>query len=198
MTILLAGLALAGCGPDRPPADTAPPTVTTTGGGGTTTATGGSGPTTAPDGGPAPTSRASEGRCDARTLSGVVEMQDSGAGNRYARLVVTNTGDRPCTLQGYAGMELRGKDRSPLATNVERADNPGPQFVRLAPGGRAAANLRWGVVPGAGEPEDRPCQPEPAEIAVIPPDETQPFTVTWSYGPVCQHGRISTSAFFPL
>ncbi|WP_159447818.1 DUF4232 domain-containing protein [Streptoalloteichus hindustanus] len=131
-------------------------------------------------------------------LNGVVEMQDSAAGNRYARLVVTNTSDRPCTLQGYVGMQLLGNGRAPLPTSVDRSDNPGPQLFRLAPGTRAAANLRWGVVPGAGEPVDRPCQPEPTALAVIPPDETETFSVPWSFGPVCQSGRITVSAFFPV
>ncbi|GGM80222.1 hypothetical protein GCM10012275_58520 [Longimycelium tulufanense] len=138
-------------------------------------------------------------RCTAEMLQGRIELQDQGAGQRYGQLVVTNVSDRACQLYGYAGLELVSSARGErLPTNVERVDEPGPSLVRLAPGERAAMSLHWGVVPGSGEPYDRPCQPEADVLSVIPPDETEPFRVPWSFGVVCQQGRIEAGAFHGL
>ncbi|SFO99388.1 Protein of unknown function [Amycolatopsis arida] len=136
-------------------------------------------------------------RCLADQLSGEVRVEGAAAGTRYGTLVVTNIGAEPCTLYGYGGLELVGPDRRSLPTDLQRVD-PGPQEVRLAPGERAGKDLRWGVVPGEGEPATEPCQPKPDHVDVIPPDGTEQFSVPWPAGPVCQHGQIEGSAYHPL
>ncbi len=134
-------------------------------------------------------------RCNASTLKGAVEPTDAGAGNRYGKLVLTNTGSAPCTLSGYSGFQLQN-GAGAVPTKLERKADPGPKPVSLTPGGKAAANLHWGVVPAGGEPVDGPCQPEPSKAAAIPPDETAPVNVPWTLGPVCSGGRIEISAFY--
>ncbi|MFI9814066.1 DUF4232 domain-containing protein [Saccharothrix variisporea] len=136
------------------------------------------------------------GRCTAATLSGKVEPTDAGAGNRYGKFVVTNTGQVPCTLNGYSGFQLQDANGQPVPTDLQRTPNPGPAPVPLAPGASAAANLHWNVVPSGDEPVDQPCQPEASGAAAIPPDETQPMTVAWGLGPVCGGGKIEISAFY--
>src|SRR5215216_5981282 len=135
--------------------------------------TGGAGPNSS---GASP---AGPARCSASVLRGAVQPKDSAAGNRYAELVVTNTGSAPCTLYGYGGLQLVSADGKPLPTTALRDEPPKPALVAVAPGGHAAKLLHWGVVPTGDEPADRPCQPTPAKLSVIPPDETQPFTVAW-------------------
>lgn len=188
---LTLGLALVGC-TASPPAGTLTPTS------GTTTSV----PPTSQNP-PKPTSPTTEqpsasasNRCTAATLAGTVQPSDSAAGNRYAKLVVTNTGTTPCTLYGYGGLQLIAADGSPLPTSTSRDEAPGPSLVTLAPGATAAKNLHWGVVPTGGEPVDTHCQPEPQAVRVIPPDETEPFTVAWSFGPVCAAGTFHDSAYY--
>ena len=136
------------------------------------------------------------GRCTAAVLTGTVQGGNPAAGNRYAKLVVTNTGSAPCTLYGYGGFQLVGGDGTKLPTSTRRDEPPAPSLVVLAPGTTAAKNLHWGVVPTGNEPVDRPCQPEPRTAQIIPPDETQPFTVAWPFGPVCAAGTFHDSAYY--
>ncbi|GAA3365417.1 MULTISPECIES: DUF4232 domain-containing protein [Saccharopolyspora] len=134
-------------------------------------------------------------RCHTSQLSGAVGHGDSGAGQRYAELTLTNTSGEACTLYGYGGMQLLGADGQQLPTQLERTPNPGPQVVRLAPGESASSTLHWTAVPHEGESEQGPCQPEPARALVTPPDEEDPLTVRWDLGSVCGFGSIDNSAY---
>ncbi|GLY51912.1 DUF4232 domain-containing protein [Lentzea sp. NBRC 102530] len=134
-------------------------------------------------------------RCDSTVLKGEITPTDAGAGNRYGKFVVTNSSTMPCTLSGYSGFQLENASGA-VPTKLERKADPGPVQMTLAPGGKASANLHWGVVPSGNEPVEGPCQPEPSKAAAIPPDETAPLTVPWTLGPVCSGGRIEISAFY--
>jgi hypothetical protein len=146
----------------------------------------------------APVAAPSVRRCDASVLKGSVEPGDATAGARYGKFIVTNTGTAPCTLNGYSGFELQNSAGVALPTKLERKPEPGPAAVSLAPGARAAENMRWGVVPLGNEPAVGPCEPAPAQAAAIPPDETAALVVQWSLGPVCAGGRIEISAFYAV
>lgn len=153
--------------------------------------------------GPAPRQVSTDRRpfsrwCTARVLTGVVEPPQAGAGQRYSRLVVTNTGRRSCVLFGYSRLRLQEANGTPLPTRVNRTRNPGPTVVVLRPGERAAANLHWGVIPGTGEPTTGPCEPDPAWLWVWPPFRFRPFAASWTFGPVCQHGLIDLSAYYRI
>ncbi|MFC4854207.1 DUF4232 domain-containing protein [Actinophytocola glycyrrhizae] len=140
---------------------------------------------------------AQENRCTAGMLTGLVEPQNASAGNRYAVLVVRNKSQRLCTLWGYGGLDLLDAGKEVLPTQAERTLGPVPTLVRLRPGAAAGKILHWGVVATGDEPTDGPCQPAASSINVIPPDETAPFEVDFEFGPVCDQGRIETSAYFP-
>lgn len=213
-----AGLVLTGCScessagqavPSAGQSATSSPDETPNGGPSATAApTGTTGPTAELPGqppGPSPGQQPSEappgqlpgtGRCTAAVLTGTVQGGNPAAGNRYAKLVVTNTGSAPCTLYGYGGFQLVAGDGTKLPTSTRRDEPPEPSLVVLAPGTTAAKNLHWGVVPTGSEPVDQPCQPEPRTAQVIPPDETQPFTVDWPFGPVCAAGTFHDSAYY--
>ncbi|MBP2474948.1 hypothetical protein JOF53_003820 [Crossiella equi] len=134
-------------------------------------------------------------RCAATQLRGELKPGEPGAGQRYATLLVTNTGKANCTLYGYGGLALLDASGNAIRTQLERSANPGPKLVTLRPGAKAAKELHWGAVPGEGEPTNGQCEPSPAKISVIPPDERTPFEVQWALGPVCQQGRIQGSAY---
>lgn len=135
------------------------------------------------------------GRCHTSMLTGSLRAGHPGAGQRYAELVLRNDSNRSCTVYGYPGLLLVDSSGRSLPTEVNRAPQTGPESVRLATGESATATLHWGVVPTGDEPVDGPCRPEPTRLEVIPPDETDPLTVSWPFGPVCGGGSIDTTAF---
>ena len=131
-------------------------------------------------------------RCNVNTLGAKLANLDAGAGQRYAQFVVTNTSASTCTLYGHGGFALVG-----APTNLTWTANPGPSLVTLAPGKQAAMTLHWTVVP-ADDETAQPCEPIATAAISIPPDETLPLHTNWSYGPACQHGQLSASAYYAL
>lgn len=184
---------LAGCGTKQdaaggdPSVTSQPPVTATT----TTTST----PPSLTGGETSPPNQ--DNRCTAESLSGAIEPQDAGAGNRYATLTVTNKSGQVCSLWGYGGLELLDLAKAEVPTQAERNLDPAPNLVTLQPGASAAKNLRWGVIATGDEPTDGPCQPPATAVRVIPPDETEPFEVDFDFGSVCAGGRIQTSAYYP-
>jgi hypothetical protein len=144
-----------------------------------------SSPTTAPAG--SPTVRTD--RCHTSELTGSLTAPDAGAGQRYATLVLRNTGGRTCTVHGFGGLGLAGSDGRALPTHQVRSGGPAAT-VTLAPGGSVRSALHWSSMNGPGDPSSGPCQPTPAALRVIPPDETDSLSVGWTLGPVCSAGTI--------
>jgi hypothetical protein len=138
---------------------------------------------------PAGTSAARTDRCHTSELTGSLAPDGAAAGQRYATLVLRNTGGRSCTVHGFGGLGLAGADGRALPTNQVRSGGPAAT-VLLAPGGAVRSQLHWSTVNGPGEPSSGPCQPTPATVRVIPPDETDALSVPWNLGPVCSAGTI--------
>ncbi len=134
-------------------------------------------------------------RCHTADLAARLRALDSAAGQRYVAVVLTNRSTRTCVVYGYGGVQLLDAARRPLPTNQVRDRLVPPRLVRLGPGASAYSRLHWGVVPTGTESQTGPCEPTPAHLLVTPPDETQPITVAWSYGPACQQGRIDQTAY---
>jgi hypothetical protein len=205
--------------------DTAPPPASTTqrptSGPGTPTASGPSGPSAAatspsavpdesgsgqpdaPSEGDRSTPTGSSlaiGRCHTAGLS-VTMTEDSGAaasGRSGGWLTLANISGGRCRVYGYPGLQLVNADGAAIPTTVRRAvttrGGP-PVLVTLAPGGKAYAWLTWDAQPDVDEPQQGVCQPLPAKIKVIPPDETTQVSADWSSDPVCRHGAFSVDAF---
>lgn len=141
--------------------------------------------TTAPAGSTVPRTD----RCHTSELTGSLVAQSSGAGQRYATLVLRNSGGRTCTVHGYGGLGLAGSDGRALPTTQVRTGGPATTAT-LAPGVSVSSALHWSAVPGPGEASSGSCQPDPATLRVIPPDETDAVSVPWPLGPVCSAGTI--------
>jgi hypothetical protein len=135
------------------------------------------------------------GRCHTGDLAARLVAGNSAAGQRYATLELTNRGGSPCTVFGFGGLGLVAPGGTPLPTRQVRVRDPAPATVVLGPGHSAGADMHWSVVPGPGEPQSGNCQPVPAALRVIPPDETEALSVPWSEGPVCQGGTIEQTAY---
>ncbi len=134
-------------------------------------------------------------RCHTSMLSGTLQPGAPGAGQRYADLMLRNDSGETCALYGYGGLQLVDAEGRPLPTDLTRNANPGPTLIELAPGDAAAATLHWSVVPHGEEPVTGPCGPTPAGVEVIPPDETDPLSVEWPFGPVCGQGSVDGTAY---
>jgi hypothetical protein len=127
-------------------------------------------------------------------LSASVTTLDSGAGQRYAAVVLENTSERACTVTGYPGLQLITTSGD-IPTRVKRLAKPTPTNVRLAPGESASSTIRWAVIASGNEPTSGPCQPEASSLLVTPPDATRSLSTAWTGGPVCAKGRFGTKAF---
>ncbi|WP_166533242.1 DUF4232 domain-containing protein [Blastococcus xanthinilyticus] len=134
-------------------------------------------------------------RCRSGGLVGRLATEDSSAGHRHARIELRNISGGTCQVHGYGGLQLVDQYGQDLPTEQVRVPSPPPETVSVAPGGTVTAQLTWAAIPGEGDEETGPCQPTPATLSVIPPDETQPLAVQWELGPVCQGGRIEQQAY---
>jgi Domain of unknown function (DUF4232) len=141
------------------------------------------------------TTPAGPDRCHTADLAARVRQLDSAAGQRYAALTLTNRSTRTCRIYGYGGVQLLDAARRPVPTTQVRDRTAAPHLVTLAPGASAFSRLHWGVVVSTGDRQTGTCEPTPAYLQVIPPDETQPIIVGWTFGPVCQRGRIEQTAY---
>ncbi|HEV7210771.1 MAG TPA: DUF4232 domain-containing protein [Blastococcus sp.] len=207
LAVVLAGPALAGCsfhgsvsaaqsstpattGRSATTAGTTAATTGSTGPAGSTSSTSGSRSTATAGGGPGTVDR-----CHTSELTGSLVPGSPGAGQRYATLVLRDTGGQRCTIHGYGGLGLVGADGHALPTTQVRAPSPAPATVLLAPGGTVSSQLHWSVVPGPGDSQSSACQPTPTTLRVIPPDETDALSVRWDQGPVCSKGTIEQRAY---
>lgn len=195
--IAVGGVALAllgaGCGGENAgttaPAASGPATTST----GTPTGA----PATTPGSDRGPISAAAQPLCRAAELSARLSQVEPAAGNRYAELLLTNTGHASCRTYGYVGLQLHDRAGRPLPTRVDREPEPGPVSLVLAPGRSAWTRLHWGAVPGQAESQTGPCEPEPASLVVTPPDDTAHLRVPWTFGPVCEHGQMWVTPLLP-
>jgi hypothetical protein len=158
----------------------------------TSGATGSSAPSTA---GGTQSPPAGIDRCHTGELAGSLVPGSPGAGQRYATLVLTNTGDDPCTIHGFGGVGLVDGAGHALPTRQVRRTEPPATTVTLQPGDTASAQLHWGAVAGDGDASSGDCQPTPAALQVIPPDETDALSIPWTQGPVCEGGTIEQTAY---
>jgi uncharacterized protein DUF4232 len=135
------------------------------------------------------------GRCHTSELTGSLVPGSPAAGQRYATLVLQNTGGRTCTVLGYGGIGLADGSGGALPTNQLRVSSPAAALVTLRPQASVRSALHWSAVAGPGDATTGDCQPVAAVLRVIPPDETDALSVAWNGGPVCSRGTIDQQAY---
>ena len=208
MAIGLAGLT-AGCG--SPAHDDALPVLTPTGGAATPSITSPSPaaslpaslpaaplPASAPVSLPATATqagRAPDGpvaRCSGKELAADLQPPAAAGDRRSAALSLRNTGSKPCSLSGFPDLQLLGHADDPISTLVVHTGPAGS--VRLAPGATAWAALIWTTKAAADEPAGG-CEPAAGRLAVFAPSDENQLDVTYSAGPICEHGRVEAGAF---
>lgn len=129
-------------------------------------------------------------KCDAEHVRPRIESSDSAAGSRYAWLVLTNRSKTTCTVYGYGGMQLFDDDGGKVPTKLVRDRGSSPVTLSVRPGGSVRSLLKWSAVPHEGDKQGGSCQPQASVARVTPPDETHNLGTKWSFGPVCDSGRI--------
>ncbi len=136
--------------------------------------------------------------CQASQLAAHITDPDSGAGQRYSKLIYTNNSPKDCTMFGFPGLQLTGMGGSNIPTNVVRTNNKPKILVTLqAGGGQAYTTLHWGVIPGQGEPQNGDCEPNPENVKLTSPNATGSLTQPWTFGSVCEQGSIDVDAMAP-
>jgi hypothetical protein len=136
--------------------------------------------------------------CQVSQLAANLGQPDAGAGQRYSKLVFTNNSNKDCTMFGFPGLQLVGMGNVTIPTNVVRNDNKPKVLVTLqAGGGQAYTTLHWGVMPGPGEPQNGPCEPEPQQVQLTSPNAFGSLTQPWTFGPVCEQGTIDVDPMAP-
>ncbi|CAM5326279.1 DUF4232 domain-containing protein [Streptomyces canarius] len=127
------------------------------------------------------------GWADTSSLSVCVHGLDSGAGQRYATVVLMIKTHKTVRTQGYAGLQLlnsRGRD---VPTQVVR-DRGRAELITLKPVQSAYTRLHWADVPAAGGPTK--AEKHPTRLEVTPPDSLHHLDTPWKLGDVLQKGRI--------
>jgi hypothetical protein len=105
--------------------------------------------------------------CRAGELKLDVGPDFGAAGTEHQYFSLTNTASRSCTLNGYPGVTFVASDGRVVADNFERASDPPPSAVAVAPGNTASFQVNYG---GGGVG----CQREVSwtTVRVIPPNDT--------------------------
>ncbi|MGO4248059.1 DUF4232 domain-containing protein [Paenarthrobacter sp. RAF54_2] len=162
-------LLLAACGPSPSPAgsSSAPPTSSSAS---PTSASPSASNSPSPSGTATSAAPAAEGQCKAGSLTAATDSTGGGAaGSIYEKLVLTNSGTTPCTLEGFAGVSLTADaNGAPIGEPATRETTTPVTKIELAPGKSAWAELRYTQAGNYGD-----CTKVPAAgYRIYPPNDT--------------------------
>ena len=178
--VMVLGVLAAGCGGDDSSESTTTTSSTTTSS--TTTTTSAPAP-------PAPTTTtepAINPICLVSQLNAQLNELSPGAGQRYASVTFNNSGQKPCQMLGFPGLQLAGNN---APTKVVRSNKP-KVLITVPVGGSAYTIIHWTAIPSGNEPQNGPCEPTATQIKLTPPNETNSLTQPWTFGPVCGGGEL--------
>ena len=155
-------LLLAGCGQSGPGAGTAPASAGPAGSASpsssapapeTESATETESAAASPEATNSADAGADDGSCSAGQLAAAIETEPGGgaAGSVYRTLVLTNTGDKSCTLAGYPGVSYVDAKGKQVGAPADRDPDAQKATVTLKPGGTATAQLRQTNAQNYGE-----------------------------------------------
>lgn len=133
----------------------------------------------------APTTTTASSRCTVAHLSATLGETQSGAGQRYTALVLTNTGSSTCELRGFPGVSLLDGAGTQIGQPAGREGAEGATVV-LAPNASASSALHT-----SAEGMGPSCEPTSAKIRVYPPDSTEALVFAAAYT-ACGGFQVST------
>jgi hypothetical protein len=116
-------------------------------------------------------------RCGNSDIQVSEQGEGAAAGHVSLLLVFTDIGRQPCVLQDYPGASLLDQDGNSLDAVRTLSGYSGgavglssPPQVVLKPNGTASAVLEWSDVPTGSGPNGGCAMPDPASLAVTPPN----------------------------
>lgn len=113
-----------------------------------------------------PPSTVSSTHCRTENLRGSLGESESGAGQRYTALVLTNVGSTTCDLRGFPGVSLLDASGTQIGAPAGREGTAGSS-VSIPAGGTASATLHTSTAGTGGS-----CTGPSAKLRVYPPDNT--------------------------
>lgn len=123
------------------------------------------------------TSAPSTGRCETDNLSLEPLPAGAAAGTHFVALVVTNTGDEPCIIQGYPGVSLLDSSGKQIGPAAERNPAFPSTPVTLQPGEKANATIG---LPAWQNFDANVCPQESVSIQVYAPDNLDSLVVPFT------------------
>lgn len=123
--------------------------------------------------------------CATANLSASLGETQSGAGQRYTALILTNTGPTACELRGFPGVSLLDPSGTMIGEPASREGTEGGT-VNLGPGGSASSALHT-TAEGMGPA----CTSTSTKMRVYPPDNTQALEFAAAYT-ACGGFKVST------
>ncbi|MFI9457044.1 DUF4232 domain-containing protein [Amycolatopsis sp. NPDC052450] len=117
------------------------------------------------------TATASDGLCQSDDVTLALGKGDGAAGSVYRPLLITNSGNEPCRIQGFPGVSyVAGDDGHQVGKPADRAGDKGG-VVELRPGQVAAADIRFVNVHNY---DPATCDPVPVKgLRIYLPQETE-------------------------
>jgi hypothetical protein len=87
-------------------------------------------------------------RCTGREMSAGLHGSQALVGNRGFILTLTNTSNKSCSVDGYAGLKLKNAAHHLVHSSTRRGDtyfatDPGPHLIVLSPGETASADFAY-------------------------------------------------------
>ena len=130
-------------------------------------------------------------RCTAKEMSAGLHGSQALVANRGFILTLTNTSNKSCSVDGYAGLKLKNAAHHLVHSSAHRGDtyfatDPGPHLIVLSPGETASADFAFGA--GTGGSTDSVA----TYLLVAPPATSRYLTVRFPGAPV----RINVGKLF--
>lgn len=114
-----------------------------------------------------------------------------GGGSAYPYLVLTNSGENTCTVEGFPGVSLMASGKQ-IGAAATRDDAITPQPVVLKPGESAHSPLK---IVNADNFDTAACEPQAADtMRVFPPDQKNALNIPTSEYQGCQNTNTAIIA----
>ncbi len=126
-------------------------------------------------------------QCKAASLTAATDSTGGGAaGSIYEKLILTNSGTTPCTLEGFAGVSLTAEaSGEPIGEPATRETTTPVTKIELAPGKSAWAEIRYTQAGNYGD-----CTKVPAAgFRIYPPNDTASLFVAEAHD-ACSNAGI--------
>lgn len=123
--------------------------------------------------------------CATDQLKGSLGDSQSGAGQRYTVLILTNIGTKACDLRGFPGVSLVDASGKQIGQPATREGNEGAT-ISVQPGQSFSATLHTSAA-GMGSA----CEPTSTQLRVYPPDNTASLMINAAYS-ACGGFQVTT------